>query len=147
MKMAITTIDMTPTPAATKYMLEMIINGSTDIDSVNWAKSEMIRCFPKTDQDKLTELYSRRAMTTGHNKRARIQAKIDALENADIPATKKMRDLKKGEFFKRKANANKVYTRGDYCRYSKKYIGNDETDISREILIAGDKLVVVDFEY
>jgi hypothetical protein len=39
--------------------------------------------------------------------------------------------LKKGEFFKRKPEQSKVYTREDYCRYTKKYEGQDWDNISR----------------
>lgn len=78
-----------------------------------------------------------------------LLAKMDKVlcADGDIVDRVKMRDIKKGEFFKRKADAKKVYIRGEYCRSTRKYIGDDTDDISREILIKGDALVYVGFTY
>lgn len=46
--MTTTTIDCTPSPAATKRMLTMIIEGSSSPSDVDWAKGEMNRCFART---------------------------------------------------------------------------------------------------
>lgn len=59
----------------------------------------------------------------------------------------KLKDVKQGEFIKRKADANKVYTRGDYDRSVKRFSCDDWDDISRNILLKGDALVFVDFEF
>ena len=55
--------------------------------------------------------------------------------------------VKKGDFIKRKAKHNKVYTKGDYDRSSKKYWLNDCDDISRAILVKPSALVYCNFEY
>jgi hypothetical protein len=55
--------------------------------------------------------------------------------------------IKKGEFIKRKADANKVYIARGYCRFNKAYQFDDADDISRCIYIKGAKIVFVDFEY
>ena len=41
-----THIDLTPTPAGLRSMLEVIIENSTVPDDVRWARDEMLRCFP-----------------------------------------------------------------------------------------------------
>ena len=53
----------------------------------------------------------------------------------------------KGEFFKRKENSKKVYTRGEYDRSEKKYECHDEDDISRSIYLKGSTIVHTGFEY
>ena len=55
--------------------------------------------------------------------------------------------LDKGEFFKLKPTAKKVYRKGDYVRSERKYEGLDTDDISRTILLRGSTRVFVDFEY
>lgn len=59
----------------------------------------------------------------------------------------KLKDVKRGEFIKRKADANKVYTRDEYDRSAKRYSCSDWDDISRNILLKGDTLVWVDFDF
>lgn len=58
-----------------------------------------------------------------------------------------LKSLKVGDFFKRKADASKVYTRGNYDRTDKKYAGNDWDDISRAVYLKGETLVWVGFEF
>lgn len=60
---------------------------------------------------------------------------------------RKLRDVKRGEFIKRKPNANKVFTKGEYDREFKKYRCNDQDDISRDILLRGSTIVYVGFTY
>lgn len=55
--------------------------------------------------------------------------------------------LKRGDFFRRKADASKTYTRGAYQRDVKKYQCDDESDISRSIDLPGKTLVHVGFDY
>lgn len=59
----------------------------------------------------------------------------------------KLSDLKRGEFFRRKPDAQKTYRRGVYDRFEKKYSGEDWDDISREILLKGSTLVYVGFDF
>lgn len=79
------------------------------------------------------------------NVRRRNPRKYD--ESKDGAGYRKLSDLKKGEFFKRKPTARLVYTKGDYVRSEKKFSCMDEDNISREILLKGDTLVYVGFDY
>lgn len=60
---------------------------------------------------------------------------------------KKIQDLKKGEFFKRKEGANKVYVADGFNRSIKKYEAHDFEDISAFASFKKDTLVFVDFEF
>jgi hypothetical protein len=68
-------------------------------------------------------------------------------EGRDDAGYRKLSDLKRGEFFKRKADARKTYRKGDYDRSERKYEAMDEDDISRSIYLKGDVLVYVGFDY
>ena len=68
-------------------------------------------------------------------------------EGRDDAGFRKLSDLKRGEAFKRKADARKVYRKGDYDRSERKYACDDEDDISRTIYLKGDALVYVGFDY
>ena len=68
-------------------------------------------------------------------------------ESKDGAGYRKLSDLKKGEYIKRKADARKVYRKGDYDRAERKYACMDEDDISRTIYLKGDTLVYVGFDY
>jgi len=59
----------------------------------------------------------------------------------------KLSSLKRGEFFKRKADARKVYRKGDYDRSDKKFYCDDTDDIGRSIGLKGDTLVYAGFDY
>lgn len=59
----------------------------------------------------------------------------------------KIEDCKAGEFIKRKADANKVFQRGDYDRATKSYALVDCDDANREIFVKRGKLVFVGFTY
>jgi len=62
--------------------------------------------------------------------------------------TKTISQLKAGEFFKRKADASKVYTRAEYCRDSKKYQCDDHSDIwGNGLLLKGNTIVFIGFTY
>jgi len=65
----------------------------------------------------------------------------------DIDTSVRLDSLKRGEFFRRKANASKTYTRGEYQRDVKRYQCDDESDISRSIDLPGKTLVYVGFDY
>lgn len=59
-----------------------------------------------------------------------------------------IRELKAGEFFKRKPDANKVYTRAEYCRDAKKYQCDDHSDIwGNGLLLKGSTIVYIGFTY
>ena len=55
--------------------------------------------------------------------------------------------LKKGEFFKLKETASRVYVRGEYDRSSRKYCCFAFDDVCMERLLKGDKLVYVGFTF
>jgi hypothetical protein len=58
-----------------------------------------------------------------------------------------LKDVKKGEFIKRKPDAKKVYTRGEYDRAEKRFTCDDWDDISRAVYLKGSTTVFVDFEF
>ena len=60
---------------------------------------------------------------------------------------KKISEVKKGEFLKRKADAQRVYIRGDYDRSSKSYSCIAYDDINQEIFIKANKKVFVGFTF
>ena len=68
-------------------------------------------------------------------------------ESRDDAGFRKVSDLKKGEYFKRKPDARKVYRKGDYDRAERKYECGDTDDINRAIYLKGDALVYVGFDY
>jgi len=61
--------------------------------------------------------------------------------------TKLVKDLKKGEYFKRKADAKTVYCRGEYIRSSKKFAACDFDDHCRFVYLNPNTVVFVDFEF
>ena len=61
--------------------------------------------------------------------------------------TIQLKDLPRGEFFKRKPNANKVYVRGEYYRPERKFACDDWNDISRDILLRGSTIVYTEFSF
>lgn len=68
-------------------------------------------------------------------------------ESRDGVGYRKLSDLKRGEFFKRKADARKVYRKGDYDRSERKFECDDTDDISRTAYLKGDTRVYVGFDY
>jgi hypothetical protein len=59
-----------------------------------------------------------------------------------------LKDLPKGEFFKRKPDASKVYQRDTYNREAKKYDCTDTTDIwSNSLQLKGSTVVYIGFDY
>ena len=62
----------------------------------------------------------------------------------------KIEEVTKGNFFKRLRKgepSSKVYVKGGFDRFEKKYIGEDWDDISREIYLKKGTLVAVGFEF
>ena len=58
-----------------------------------------------------------------------------------------LKSIKQGDYFKRKVDAKTVYIRGEYCKASKAYSCIDAEDINKELMIKGDKVVVIGFTY
>lgn len=59
-----------------------------------------------------------------------------------------LKDLKNGEYFKRKADSNKVYTKAEYRRDLAKYQCDDHCDIwGNGLQLKGNTLVFIGFEY
>ena len=58
-----------------------------------------------------------------------------------------LKDVKKGEYIKRKPDAKKVFTKGEYCRFDKKYSCDDWEDISRCIMLKGSTIVYIGFDF
>lgn len=60
---------------------------------------------------------------------------------------RKISELKKDEFFKRKEGAGRVFIKGDYDRASKSYSCIAYDDINHEIFIKAYKKVIVGFTF
>lgn len=63
---------------------------------------------------------------------------------------KQIKELKKGEFFKRNIKgqpSEKIYIKGDYDRATKSYSATAYDDINQEIFIKANKYVFVDFTF
>ncbi len=58
-----------------------------------------------------------------------------------------LKDVKKGDYIKRKPDAKKVFTKGEYCRFDKKYSCDDWEDISRCIMLKGSTIVYIGFDF
>ena len=59
-----------------------------------------------------------------------------------------LKDLPQGEYFKRKPEAAKVFTRAEYCRDSKRYQCDDHDDIwGNGLLLKGNTIVYIGFTY
>jgi hypothetical protein len=65
-----------------------------------------------------------------------------------IMQTVQIKDLPKGEFFKRKPDASKVYQRKDYNRQAKKYDCRDMLDCwGNGLQLKGTTVVFIGFDY
>lgn len=58
-----------------------------------------------------------------------------------------LKELPKGELFKRKLNARKVYVKGDYDRGTKTYSVYDFEDVNSEMFAKGTLKVWAGFTY
>ena len=58
-----------------------------------------------------------------------------------------LRDVKQGDFVRRKEGAKTTYTKGDYDRTLKAYCLTDWEDNSRDIYVKADKLVHIGFTF
>jgi hypothetical protein len=62
--------------------------------------------------------------------------------------TSTIKDLPKGEFFKRKPDSSKVYQREEYNRESKKYNCRDMLDVwGNGLQLKGSTVVYIGFDY
>jgi len=59
----------------------------------------------------------------------------------------KIENVKKGDFVRRKVDAKTTFTRGEYCRFERRYILNDWDDISRYVYIKKGTEVFIDFNF
>ena len=60
---------------------------------------------------------------------------------------KKMREIKSGEYFKRKTDSNIVYVKGEYDREMKKYWGYKFEDICEGRFFGPNSIVYVGFTF
>lgn len=67
--------------------------------------------------------------------------------NGDTHTASTIGALPQGEYFKRKPESHKVYTRDEYDRTMKRYSCGDTDDISREIWLKKDTVVWIGFSY
>jgi hypothetical protein len=58
-----------------------------------------------------------------------------------------LRNVKPGDYVKRKSDAVKVYIKGDYDRTTKSFELRDVEDICRSIYVKADKTVFIGFTY
>ena len=58
-----------------------------------------------------------------------------------------LKDVRRGEFLRRKLDSKKTYTRGEYDRSYKRYRCDDWGDINRDIMLKGSQLVWVGFDF
>tara|TARA_R110000787_G_scaffold152064_4_gene265858 strand:- start:2775 stop:2972 length:198 start_codon:yes stop_codon:yes gene_type:complete len=63
--------------------------------------------------------------------------------------TLKLKNVKEGEYFKKKQNSNKTYIKGAYIRDGglNKYSIIDFEDVNREIYLKGDSTVYIGFTF
>lgn len=59
----------------------------------------------------------------------------------------KIKDLKKGDYFKLNETSKTVYVRGEYCREEKKYICSRFDDFCSSRLFVGSREVCTDFTF
>ena len=60
---------------------------------------------------------------------------------------KKIKDLKQGDFFKMKPDAIEVFRRGCYDHEFKGFRCDYTSDISRDRILKGDRLVFIGMDY
>ena len=58
-----------------------------------------------------------------------------------------LKDVKRGDFVRRKADAKTTFTRGDYVRECKQYSLVDWEDINREVFLKGTTIVYIGFDF
>ena len=61
---------------------------------------------------------------------------------------KKLKDLKRGEFFKLKDSpTSPMWVRSEYCRSERKYSCYKYDDVNHESFFKGDRIVFTDFYF
>ena len=58
-----------------------------------------------------------------------------------------LKNVKPGDYVKRKSDAVKVYIKGDYDRTTKSFELKDVEDINRCVYVKANKIVVIGFTY
>ena len=58
-----------------------------------------------------------------------------------------LKDVKRGEFVRRKPDAKTTFIRGEYDREAKAYSLVDWEDINREVFLKGSTIVYINFEF
>lgn len=69
------------------------------------------------------------------------------MSHTDTEQMAAVETIKRGEFVRRKSDAVKTYTRGDYCKSTKRYSLNDCDDANREVWVKRGTLLFVGFSY
>lgn len=70
---------------------------------------------------------------------------MNTIHPADSTTT--MAQCPKGEYFKRTADAKRVWVRGEYNRSSKRYECHAADDVNQFIELAGNRVVFIGFTY
>lgn len=82
---------------------------------------------------------------------ASVEEVADSLQDSEIAddgaRAVALKDVKKGDFVKRKSDSKKVYKKGDYDKTEKKFWLQDTDDISGGISMKGTATVYVGFTY
>ncbi len=73
-------------------------------------------------------------------------AYLDAVEDGEAKPVA-LKNVKPGDYVKRKADAVKVYIKGDYDRTTKSFELKDVEDINRCVYVKADKTVFIGFTY
>ena len=58
-----------------------------------------------------------------------------------------IKNVKPGDYVKRKSDSKAVYIKGDYDRTTKSFELQDVEDINRCVYVKADKIVVIGFTY
>ncbi len=68
--------------------------------------------------------------------------------DGDVVTAIALKDIKKGEYLKRKPDSKKIHIRDEYCREAKKYECMDTEDIwGSGVMLKGTTIVFVGFDY
>jgi hypothetical protein len=73
-------------------------------------------------------------------------AYLDAVEDGEAKPVA-LKNVKPGDYVKRKSDAVKVYIKGDYDRTTKSFELQDTEDMNRFVYVKADKTVFIGFTY
>jgi len=127
----------------TKRHVAAVVNG----DNGDWCRRQSLRANLIYE---VTSLDAPKSESKGHyHSKYKVKRKMAVKRGNKIIEEGWMviEDVPKGEFVKRKSEAVPTYTRGEYCRYEKKYQLDDYGDISRCIYAKKGTLVWVGFTF